>query len=391
MWLTTNVRRGILLACTVCVLATMAPTALALPADPNNAALLYYQAFLMIAAENLDDEARIHISDVVRGNAAPDEKVCESISKYKTAIGYAEAAMSLRVCDWGIRYSQGFDTVMPQLAQMRFLTYVVLADARVRASNGDYRGALERCLMTDTLAYHIGDDTLISYLVSLSIRQLGCECIKGIMGQTVGDAELLQWLRHSLATFQAGTIFPGKSLKVEIEFSLSTMQMDRRDKLAGALAPEDKKLAQALATADEETLERTRRMYSECAHSALTILSTPMPYPQAHSKISQLGSGLDPNDPASLAARSSMATLPTILAIKTKTEACVNAVKAAAEICLYRAKTGRLPDVLLSGLPKEPFSGKDFQYERTKTGFMLRCQEKDLVKGKVYEFVFPVK
>ena len=39
-------------------------------------------------------------------------------------------------------------------------------------------------------------------------------------------------------------------------------------------------------------------------------------------------------------------------------------------------------------MPKDLFSGKDFIYEKTDTGFTLRCQGKDLAKDLIYEYEF---
>ncbi|MEJ2703064.1 MAG: hypothetical protein P8Z79_11545 [Sedimentisphaerales bacterium] len=165
-----NVNKGLFvktLLVTMVVTFTASPV-LALPPDPDNAALLYYQAFLTLA--QLSDEARDRIGTVALGETAPDDQVRVDISKCAGAIEFAEAAVKVPDCYWGVRYSQGFDALMPQLAQMRFLTFVLLADARVRAADGDYKGALERCLMTGTFARHIGDDTVISYLVNQKAR-----------------------------------------------------------------------------------------------------------------------------------------------------------------------------------------------------------------------------
>ena len=54
----------------------------------------------------------------------------------------------------------------------------------------------------------------------------------------------------------------------------------------------------------------------------------------------------------------------------------MNALKAAIEIHLAKAKTGKLPNVLPNGLPKDPYSCQDFGYEITGEGFALRCQGK---------------
>ena len=43
------------------------------------------------------------------------------------------------------------------------------------------------------------------------------------------------------------------------------------------------------------------------------------------------------------------------------------------------------------GAAKDLFSGKDFVYETTKDGFVLKCQGKDMVKDKVHEYSFKVK
>ena len=369
--------------------AIVASPVLAIPPDPDNAALLYYQGFLTLA--QLSDEARDRIGDVARGETAPDDQVREDIGKCVGAIEFAEAAAQVPACNWGVRYSQGFDALMPQMAQMRFMTFVLVADARVRAADGDYRGSLERCLMTETFARHIGDDTFISYLVSISVRGLEYKCMQEIVGRAAGDAVLLQWLKDELATSDIVTVSLVRPLKIEIEIVNDLMRMDNVEKLARVLADSDeKKAAEIVRAADEKTLERARRIYTERMNSALTILSTSMPYEQAHSRLKQLPDGFDPNDPASMTARAFVPALDKILSQKTATETHTNAIKAAIEMLLSRAKTGQLPDALPSGLPKDAFSGQDFEYEKTKEGFVLRCRAKDLDKDEVHQYEFKV-
>ena len=83
--------------------------------------------------------------------------------------------------------------------------------------------------------------------------------------------------------------------------------------------------------------------------------------------------------------------LGSILSARTSIEASANATRAGVALCLERARTGLLPEVLPAGLPKDPFSGQDFQYERTRNGFVLRCRGKDLAKDKTYEYPFILK
>jgi hypothetical protein len=364
----------------------IASPVLAIPPDPDNAALLYYQGFLTLA--QLSDEARDRIGDVARGEVEPNNKVREDIGKCSGAIEFAEAAVKVPKCHWGLRYSQGFDALMPQLAQIRFLTFVLIADARIRAVDGDYKAALERCLMVGTLARHIGNDTMISYLVSIAVRDLEYKCMRDIMGRAARDAKLLQWLKGKLATSGTQTVSPVRPLKIEIQIVGDLMQMNNIKKLARVLADSDeKKAAQIVEGTDEKSLERARRIYSEYMNSALTVLSTPMPYEQAHSRLKQLAE-FDQNDPVSMAAKFFTPALDKVLSQKTAVETHANAIKAAIEVLLSHAGTGRLPDTLPSGLPKDAFSGKDFEYEKIKEGFVLRCPGKDL---DVYRYEFKIK
>jgi hypothetical protein len=369
----------------------------AIPNDPDNAALLYYQGFLSLA--QLNDEARDHIAEVARGEVAPDDKVKQDISKCKGAIDFAEAATQQLYCNWGVWYSQGFDCLLPQMAQARYLTFVLVADARIRASDGDSRGALERCLMTERFARHVGDDTVISYLVSLSVRTLGYKCIQDIIGQACGDEELLKWFRNELVTSENYTLSPVRPLKIEMGIVTDLMQMKNIEKLARILADPDLKalpgseekevrVREIVKAANENILERARKIYSERMNTALFVLSTDMSYDSAEAQLKQLSDNFDPNDPAQAAAGSFMPAFAKIYSQETMRRTTFNALVTALDIYLDRIKTGKLPDELPKNTPKDLFSGKDFEYEKTKSGFVLRCPGRD---SDIYQFEFEVK
>jgi len=72
-------------------------------------------------------------------------------------------------------------------------------------------------------------------------------------------------------------------------------------------------------------------------------------------------------------------------------KACVNGTKAAVEVYLVLAKTGKLPDKLPDYLPKDPFTGRDFGYEKTDEGFALRCQDEEFLTRKKKQLEFKVQ
>jgi len=369
------------------LLAVTSSPSPALPPDPDNAALLYYQGFLSLP--QLSEEAIDRIANVARGGIKPDDQVREDIGKCDGAIHFAEAGASVPACQWGVRFSQGFDTLMPQLAQMRLMNFVLAADAQILAEDGDYKAALERCLIIDKFARHVGDDTLISYLVSIAVRGFEYKCIQDIAGQAADDVELLQWLKNELAKSPIHTISPVRPLKYEIEITTDLMQMENIEKLARVLGESDeKKMSEIARKADAEILQKARQIYTERMNSAIKVWNTPMPYVQAHSQLKKSENAFDPNDPASAAAKAFLPTISRILTLKTRAEAHANAIKAGIEILLDCARTGRLADTLPAGLPKDTFSGKDFEYEKTKDGFILRCRGKDLSKDELYQYEF---
>ncbi|MBN2181522.1 MAG: hypothetical protein JW715_06385 [Sedimentisphaerales bacterium] len=63
-------------------------------------------------------------------------------------------------------------------------------------------------------------------------------------------------------------------------------------------------------------------------------------------------------------------------------EAQVNSTKAAVEIYLVTAKTGKLPEKLPDYLPKDPYTGEAFEYETSGDGFVLRCRDEDKTEFK---------
>lgn len=376
---------AIVLAGFICTMA--ASPARAYPPDPDNAALLYYQGFLSMP--QLSKEAREHLSNVARGKVAPDDKVRQTIDESSGGIHFVEAGVKVPVCQWGIQFSEGFDALMPQFAQIRLLAFALTADARVRAVDGDYKGALERCLMTERFALHVGDDTLISYLVSTSLRNLAYTCMQDVIGQAAGDVELLQWLKEELAQSEVNALSLIRPMKFEIESVTELMQMKNIKELARMLANSDeKKMAEIISKTDSKLLQNARQVYSERMNSMMEVLETPMPYKQAYSQLTNLAGDLDPSDQTATAARYFIPAINKVFSQKTWIETQDNAIKAAIEILLDRARTRKLANELPAGLPKDAFSNEDFKYERTKEGFILHCSGKDLGKNKLYQYEF---
>ena len=125
-----------------------------------------------------------------------------------------------------------------------------------------------------------------------------------------------------------------------------------------------------------------------------TILSNPMNYQKVYTELKNLNEqpkkDLAENTDAYLTSIVSPA-FDRIISVEVREKTFNNAVRAAIEIYIQKAKTGQLPDNLPKGLPKDLFSGKDFKYEKTTDGFTLHCRGKNLDKIETYKYEFRVK
>ena len=200
----------------------------AVPPDPSNAALLYYQALMTMPKG--EGDAVEHLAEIAKGEMEPDT-IRWFLRQSSSSIGFVEEAADLDYCDWGYQFSQGIDMQLPQLAQLRRLAYILASDARLHAFDGDCRQAFERCRLMDSLSRHVGDDTLISYLVSLAIRELAMKCVQDFTGQIVDETEGLRELRGVLAMAAPLTVSPIRPLKFEVEIMADLMQVDQRDRM----------------------------------------------------------------------------------------------------------------------------------------------------------------
>jgi hypothetical protein len=365
--------------------------AAAYPPDPDNAAVLYYQSFLLYNAPTSES-----FDDFVKGTTGPSEEIKQCLEKGHTAISYALMAAGREQCNWGLVYSKGFSLALPHLAQCRSLSKLLLADARLLAAGGTYREALERCLSTKKLARHVGDEVVISLLVRHAIDALADDCIRDILGMTPPDPQTLEWLKGQLAAVSAPQASFAKGLKYEQEMALEMMQMDRLPELREAFQGNDSQptAPRLPAKIDEEFLAKNRAYYTRYMTTMQATLAGPMSYAEKclalRTMQTQMTQEADKKTDA-VATAVLVPALGRVYGIEVKAQARANALRVGLELLTAKAQTEKLPERLPANMLKDPFSGQDYLYQKTATGFLLRCQGKDLDKDQVYEWEFKVK
>jgi len=369
----------------------LGPTSLVYAYPPDNAAVLYYRACLIYDA---NDMMTNKVTDFVKGNIGIDKEIKDYVQKNKFAIKYFVDAGDAPNCDWGLDYSEGIELQMPRLAPLRILARIVQAQAKIAADSADYKRALELCLSIHEASPHIADGgVLISHLVGISLNALANQCIMEILPQISDNPDMLIWLKNQI--YDVSERSPSVKVSINGDLRICSQDINKEKaeyilKMSGDDIPKDKR--KIIRNADEAFFKANKEYFLDYLSTCLTAVD--LPYPQSYEQLEKLAKkpAIDSKKNPD-ATMSSLVTpaLSTILCIDLKIRTQFNAVKTALNLYIIRAKSGQLPDELPADLPKDLFSGKDFEYEKTKDGFVLRCQGKDLSKDKIYEYEFKVK
>jgi len=252
------------------------------------------------------------------------------------------------------------------------------------------------------MARHVGDRMLISYLVGTSLNALANKRIEDILSQMPDDVETLMLLKNQIydITSRANTL--KAAMSSESEVALQQIRKENIGTILDSLGDGDdgisKDSIEKIRNGDEEFFRSSREYYSNYVTSVQVALD--LPYPQSHKQLEQLSEKAEKqtaDNPAAIfsppainlsAALWPAATRICTLDVKARTHS--NALKVAIDVYIIRAKTGRLPETLPAGLPRDLFSGKDFEYEKTKDGLILRCRGKDLDIDEIFQYEFKV-
>ena len=402
-----------------------------LPPDPDNAALLYYQALSLwsdIQSSYTDTDTAQEPND--NSNSRPtlgntkfdiDELIAierkmereyerkfgkkerESRRKLKRnlTIQIVEAASRIPRCTWGIYHSK--DWGLSALGLLRHLVLLLDDDAQALAAAGDYRMALERCLAIRRFARHLGDESIDMHNMSLSTDGVAFSGIRYVLGLMPPDAETIAWLKNQLAATPGATESFVPALEIDFELALQRLQSSpktvariRNRLMEQAGVVEEKGTEDGFKSLTDEKLipviqEQASKIFSEFFTSVSRAIESDKPYNQTHKELEVLTYKLRKHDElVPFYDLTYVAVTPRFYNLHANHRTMTNAVEAAIEIYLIVAKTGQLPKILPGGLPKDPFTGQDFVYEITNEGFALRCQGEEFLRSLNRKLEFKV-
>jgi len=363
---------------------------------PDNAAVLYYRAFLIMKEPGEDVKEMMY--DLRQGKIKSNDEIKQSLEENRRTIELLETAAEIPNCDWGRDDSRGFDLLLPELAKIRLTAFLLTAKAQILSENGDHKAALNKCLTIHKMANHVGEDLLISYLIATSLNSLANKHIAEVLSEMPEDLETLTWLKRRIVSISGNVASIKAAMIKEKEIAMHEIRKEKIDVILESMGDEmlnDRTNANAIEKirkGDDKFFRDSRYYYSNVMTDAIVALD--LPYLQSHKILEALNDRIQKEakeNPAAILTAILTPAATRICSVGTKNMTFFNAIKVALDIYVVKAKTGQLPDKLPAGLPKDLFSGKDFKYEKTKDGFVLSCRGKDLDKNETYKYEFKVK
>lgn len=377
---------------------------MAVDAEPGNAALKYYQALLIcpdldsIPVETMRSvfgPVGLHSTEAT-GSV---EQVRPYVKKHNQAIQIAESASMMSRCDWALPYAPyGGESDLSRKVSSRakVLAFLISADARTLATDGNYKAGFARCLMLRRVAKHFAIWQGNPLARSLEGRAL--RCTRQILQEMPSDVDTLRWLSAELSAMPSVMAPLATVTKKDFECMFAELpnQLDypRMRELLVEKASSEKQRNNVINLTDGEVLDLIRQTTAEFLDPALKTLASDIPYVTKYERIKSLVKDFEElrkTDPAvTIVAFAHAERVLDLYDNEVLYKSFESAIKVAAKVYYLRAAGGRLPPALPDGLAKDPYSGQDFKYEITDDGFLLRCRSKDLGDGKIHQFAFKV-
>lgn len=376
----------------LCVVTFMVCAAPAAAYPPDNAAVLYYRAFALCEA---DAEIKPLLDDYRAGRIELNEQIEGYLAKNRRIINMVLDATRIEKCDWGLDYSEGTEMLLPPHHRIRDICFLMAAEARMEVDRGHYREALEHCVGMHKMARHLNERPLLCYIVGIAINAVGAKSVRHCLSEMPEDAEVLTWLRDTLAEYEQRPYSIDHVLRWKREAGQISMSPDRITNVVETSLDDGDcktKILERLRAADPQFYSDNVAYWNAFVDRLQAAFE--MPYTQAYAELGALDkepqAEFDTNPAATLTPCFSGAFLR-IYALAMRWQSDWNANRAAVEVYLSKARTGQLPEALPADLPRDPFSGEPFAYEKTIEGFVLRCRSKDLDKDEAYEYEFKIK
>jgi len=353
--------------------------------------VLYYSTFANYEVD--DDEMNDKLYKIRDDANRPIAKdVRKFVKEQRNTIKALTDAGNIEKCNWGYDPSLGMELVMPYLSKARESATLLIADAYIKADDRLYKKAFESCLTSSKMACHMGDDTLVSYLVAIAIDSLSIQTIRDILCKDMHPSRF-KWLAGEIEGVDAR--FPKGKAAVMNDYMMFKSSIENYDKfkILASVYSEDFGDPNRVAelTSSEDKFNKNAGYYEK--YMLQVSKAFEMPYYEGAKRLEELEADIEKTiSMEALFAKVFAPATDRILLLQHRHQAQRNGLITAINIHIAYSETGKLPESLDAGWPVDPFSGKPFVYEKTEEGFVLKCLDEDLPgrerRKEYYEYEF---
>jgi hypothetical protein len=392
------VNRIMVFVTSVLVVGVASGAVVGLQATADNAALLYYQAFLQCTKPDVTTQLAMNR---VLGGAEPNQVVRLYLGGQDCheAIELALEATRVTQCVWAVDYARHRPSLVTIVGQVRDLATLIAVDAAILVADGNACDALNHALSLRQVASHIGNEGNDGYLASLATQRVALSCVQHVLSTLPLDSGTYKWLSGQLSGVQGGPVSPLKATEISLANAMAYLRMEPVVILAWrgdvTRMVKDEGVRQGLLDlTDQEVLQQAGDFYETYLASVNWVIGGGLPYEQKYAKLLALQGDLLNQVYSCQPVRILKLYVPLDLVAEydlyVTRVADFNALLTAIEIYLVRAETGQLPQTLPPGMPNDPFSGEGFEYDTTDQGFVLRCRAEDIGEHRIYEYDFSI-
>lgn len=365
------------------------------PADSQNAALVYQEAFDLLAppepvpAPWLDKRNAWQEYD--RTAFEPkDQELREFLRTQERGLALVRKAAAMPGCSFAHDYSKGFEMPMPDLSRMRRAAILLAYDALTKAEDGDAHGALADVAAIYGIVGHINDPVLISGVVAANTEKTGAKGFEDVLAiASPAAADLSQVslpdhvshrraLRSGLAGAEA----------LDLAFFETFAYLDSGSPALQAFGPIGDRMAVWAVMSPfyrlfllSDDLASYRRAMAELQHIA------GLPYAGSRHALEAFGKFFNANH-GGLATRLLVPSINRCVERAWAGDTRRALARTALALATFKAKTGSYPEKLdalvpdfLPRIPLDPFSGRPIRLKREGAGVVVFSAGRGLQDG----------
>lgn len=178
----------------------------------ENAAPLYKAAVLRLQAESSGDTDLFQQLAKLGYKVTSDTASAEEVATFRSLVQQDAVQEALQLvgraamrdqCWYDLNYSQGAALLLPHLGDLRYLSRILCAAARVQADTGNAEGAWDNTLTSVRLANALRDEPmLVSQFIRISQFGMAVDTIQHLCEVAVPTDRQIEKLRKALQDFE---------------------------------------------------------------------------------------------------------------------------------------------------------------------------------------------